>query len=562
MKAWNDTFGHARNSWQLAGWLLASAFMVLALVLDKSASTVYAIFFLAGLYLLITRRFETPLPEMRWVLIAFAAYFLVGVLSFFLGEQTRLGEKILGRDIRFLGAIPVFLVIAALRIPGAIVFASLGLGGVVTAIVAGAQVWTGIEGGRAGGETISIVFGHLSAALAVINLALLVHERKAMRIFAIAGFFGATIAVLLSGTRGAVLTLLLAGLLLVAYACGTDTRRWLKAAAVAFVLLLVAVFTPFTGMVHQRFAEGIEQVEQYAASEQLLEQHAQFVQLPTCLDAAEFLQWLVADGEMHISGDASVRVLDNSAAAAIAGCNASVLRVDDTGAGRVKVVLPKLSQPPQAGQHLALVLAGEGVLRIGGETIQEFAGNQPRLVQARSENASARWVIVVADDSHVEIAFVATAPGEYRYMNASGPIVERLHMWRAAAAGFSHSPVLGAGTGAYPALVEDRAERGAGPWQIVQYDHAHNEFLNIAAERGLIGLLSLLFLYAASFRLFYLRQGAAGTAGMGLVGAFVLSGMTETIFNHSLAITYYCTLLLLLAMASNSRDAAADGTAK
>lgn len=558
MKAWNAVFGRAESRWQLAGWLLAFAFPILALVVDKAASTIYAIFFLAGMWFLITRRFEKPSPEMRWVLIAFAAYFLVGVLSYFLGEQTRLGEKILGRDIRFLGAIPVFLAIAALRIPATMVFAALGIGGVVTGVVAAVQVWTGIEGGRAGGETISIVFGHLSAALAVTNLALLIHERNAIRVLMVAGVVGATIAVLLSGTRGAVLTLLIAGLLLVAYACGTDTRRWLKAAAVAFVLLLVAVFTPFTGMVHQRFAEGIDQVERYAASEQLLEQHAQFAQLPTCLDASEFLQWLMSDGEMHISGNASVRVLDNSATAAIAGCNASVLRVDDTGAGRVKVVLPKLSQPPQAEQHLALVLAGEGELRVGGETIQEFAGNLPRLVQARSENANARWVIVVADDSHVEIAFVATSPGEYRYMNASGPIVERLHMWRAAAAGFGEAPILGAGTGAYPALLKARAGRGDGPWQIVQYDHAHNEFLNVAVERGLFGLLSLLLLYAASFRLFYARRGAAGTAGMALVGAFILSGMTETIFNHSLAITYYCMLVLLLAAASNARAAASD----
>lgn len=558
MKAWNESFGRAENSWQLAGWLLAFIFPILALVADKAASTLYAIFFLAGLWLLITRRFEKPSPEMRWVLIAFAAYFLVGVLSFFLGEQTRLGEKILGRDIRFLGAIPVFLAIATLRTPATIVFAALGIGGVVTAVVAVVQVWAGIEGGRAGGETISIVFGHLSAALAVVNLALVVRLRKTNRLLAVAGFAGATVAVLLSGTRGAVVTLLLAGLLLVAYACGTDKRRWVKAAVVAATILIIAALTPLTKMVSERFVEGADQIEQHVKSENLLEQHAQFHQLPACVDSAEFLQWLVDDSELRISGNATMRVIDNAANAVATDCNESLLRIDDTGPGRVKVVLPERSVSPQPDQDLVLVLAGNGELRIGSKSSRRFTSEQPQLVQLKSVAVDARPVIVVEDGGYVELAFVATSPGEYRFMHASGPVVERLHMWRAAAAGFVGAPILGVGTGAFPALLEDRAAGGEGPWQIVQYDHAHNELLNVAVERGVLGLVSLLFLYVASCRLFCLGRDAAGTAGMALVGAFFLSGMTETIFNHSLAITYYCMLLLLLAAASNTRTAATD----
>src|SRR5690606_34865734 len=200
MKSWPAVFGQAQSRWQAAGWLLAAAFPVLALVVDKAASTTYAIFFLAGLWLLARGR-AVRAGDAKWVLLAFAAYFAVGVLSYFLGEQTRLGEQLLGRDIRFLGALAVFLVLARLALPERLLAAGFIAGGFVTGAVAVAEVLMAGPAHRAGGETISIVFGHLSALLFARNLAIAPFRRTARGRPAVAAAF-ALVAVTLASTRG------------------------------------------------------------------------------------------------------------------------------------------------------------------------------------------------------------------------------------------------------------------------------------------------------------------------------------------------------------------------
>src|SRR5690606_24049797 len=117
MNRLREFLGADASGWQLAGRVLAFAFPVTALVVPTAASTVFAIFFLAGLWLLIRGRAGKPDPLLTWILVAFAAYFAVGALSFFLGEQTRLGEKLLGRDLRFLGAVVVAFALLRLQMP-------------------------------------------------------------------------------------------------------------------------------------------------------------------------------------------------------------------------------------------------------------------------------------------------------------------------------------------------------------------------------------------------------------------------------------------------------------
>src|SRR5690606_6306373 len=73
MSSWLAVFGRAQSRCQAAGWLLAAAFPALALVVDKAASTIYAIFFLADLWLLVRGRATRP-GNAKWVLLAFAAY--------------------------------------------------------------------------------------------------------------------------------------------------------------------------------------------------------------------------------------------------------------------------------------------------------------------------------------------------------------------------------------------------------------------------------------------------------------------------------------------------------
>jgi len=550
----------AESGWQRAGWLLLAIFIVFALVAGKVASTVFAVLFLAGLWLLLRRRTERPGPLPAWVLASFAAYFLAGVLAYFIsGEQTRLGEQLLGRDIRFLGAIPVYFAIRALRLPPRALLAGLGLAGALTGVFAVLQVALGDEL-RATGASISILFGHLSAALAVVNLALALRGVDGTRGWAMAGAAGGLAAVLLSGTRGAALTVLIIGGLVCLTWCGRDGRRWLKAGTAAAVVVAMIALTPLAQNLLDRLGDGKRQVAEHVRADAILAKYAAPEQLPACLDAPELLHWLLASGNVRVAGNTvAIQVIENADFAPVTGtrcAGGAFLRVDNTGPKHVSIVLPERSVAPDGGSGGSLLLRGKGAVRLAtaGSAVQRFNFKQPRRLDLdtkpdESAETMARTLVDVSVGAQVDLVILATAPGEYRYMDASGPIVSRLYMWRIAASGFLGAPLLGVGTGAFPALLETHARSGAGPWQLVQYDHAHNEFLTVAAERGIAGVLALLLVYLAPFLLFHRRGDASGAAGMALVSAFVLSGLTETIFNHSLAITYYCVLVFLLATA-------------
>jgi O-antigen ligase len=72
--------------------------------------------------------------------------------------------------------------------------------------------------------------------------------------------------------------------------------------------------------------------------------------------------------------------------------------------------------------------------------------------------------------------------------------VERLAFWQAAADMWRDRPWLGVGFGNYQATYADYAL----PKWPMALGHAHNYYLNIAAETGLIGLITYLFLWGAA----------------------------------------------------------------
>lgn len=128
-------------------------------------------------------------------------------------------------------------------------------------------------------------------------------------------------------------------------------------------------------------------------------------------------------------------------------------------------------------------------------------------------------------------------------------------MWQVAWTVFLENPLIGAGTGSFPSVTPELVLAGKAPGITAWYDHPHNDYLTALSDRGLAGLAALLLLYGAPFWLFVqaLRQTAnraEPVAGLLLVGGFMLSGLTETLFNHSLVITYYAVFISLLAVLS------------
>ena len=79
--------------------------------------------------------------------------------------------------------------------------------------------------------------------------------------------------------------------------------------------------------------------------------------------------------------------------------------------------------------------------------------------------------------------------------DANYAVIERLAHWQAALEMFRHSPWTGVGFGCYEPAYADFALIN---WPI-PLGHAHNYYLTVAAETGLIGLVAYLFLWGAVF---------------------------------------------------------------
>src|SRR5262249_35325664 len=88
-------------------------------------------------------------------------------------------------------------------------------------------------------------------------------------------------------------------------------------------------------------------------------------------------------------------------------------------------------------------------------------------------------------------------------------VVERMAHWQAGWGMFQDYPSLGAGPGNYPAVYE---QYFIPPWREA-LGHAHNYYLNMAAEAGMPGLLALLVLLGLAFRALRRRIRAADPDG-------------------------------------------------
>jgi O-antigen ligase len=110
--------------------------------------------------------------------------------------------------------------------------------------------------------------------------------------------------------------------------------------------------------------------------------------------------------------------------------------------------------------------------------------------------------------------------------NANFSAVERVAHWLAGVRMFAAHPLLGVGIGNYSAAYPQFHPRG---WY-ASLDHAHNYYINIAAEAGIVGLVAYVLLAgsalwyscAATFRA---RERLFRAIGLGVVGALIATSL-------------------------------------
>ncbi|WP_254914154.1 O-antigen ligase family protein [Billgrantia desiderata] len=126
----------------------------------------------------------------------------------------------------------------------------------------------------------------------------------------------------------------------------------------------------------------------------------------------------------------------------------------------------------------------------------------------------------------------------------------RFDMWQGASRLIVQKPVFGWGSNGYREGMEALAERGVIDPITAQFGHAHNDFIDAAAKRGIFGLLAVLALYLIPIRLFAHQLNASdlelrslAVAGVLLPVAYFDFGLSQVFLAHNSGVMVYAFLL-------------------
>src|SRR5690606_2573888 len=141
----------------------------------------------------------------------------------------------------------------------------------------------------------------------------------------------------------------------------------------------------------------------------------------------------------------------------------------------------------------------------------------------------------------------------YQQGNSATSVGARFEMWKGATQLFLQKPVFGWGASNYETAMQGLVKEGKAHPVVSNFGHAHNEILDNAAKRGLIGVVALLALYIVPIRLFspglrspHLTARALATAGTLLPVASIDFGLTQVFFAHNSGVMIYAFWLVVL----------------
>lgn len=141
--------------------------------------------------------------------------------------------------------------------------------------------------------------------------------------------------------------------------------------------------------------------------------------------------------------------------------------------------------------------------------------------------------------------------------DANYALVERMAHWQAAWEMFNDRPWLGVGIGNYEPVYPAYALPG---WE-EPLGHAHNYYLNIAAEAGLVGLAAYLFLWGTAFREAWrairISEGHWRAVAVGILGVLThlsVHNLFDSLYVHSMQVHIAILLGLLYLIGSDSEE--------
>lgn len=137
--------------------------------------------------------------------------------------------------------------------------------------------------------------------------------------------------------------------------------------------------------------------------------------------------------------------------------------------------------------------------------------------------------------------------------NRTSPVGSRFEMWKGAAHLIAERPITGWGDNGYRQRINELGELGVIHPGVTIYSHAHNEFIDAFAKRGVMGLAVLLALYLVPLRLFAknianrdLERRSVAIAGMLLSVAYIDFGLSQVFLAHNSGVMMYAFWLAIL----------------
>ena len=556
---------------------LVYAFLALALTVDQVYGAAFFLLAILGTYVGLRRGFGNGLTSSeKLIMIAFASYPVIAIFSYLLGTQTNIGFRFIGRDLRMLLFIPIYIGIRWAR-PKAVhagwALAAAATGACIMALLQN-QPWPAPAPHGVAGTHIT--FGDLSLLSGFLAAALLFPARESNRIHGTrlsdkAKYIGAFLALaygltasVVSGARGGWLAIpVIAVMLMFSINLGRRvTYRGRTIITAIFILGVLGSVFAFSGVRHH-MEKAWRDTTTY-----LTVANARSIDAP-CVDTKAFLQKLL--DYSHVSGPGFVNVVrlpsEDRKKTAVFSCTGKYALSLGSLANRhspIQLTLYRGNLSVFSGNQSATIIAkGLGKFSLGWNGLWTHIINPGSWQRYTAKGFYARTapaIIQVFSANRMFLIPLQNPRGVYAYALAATSIGHRLEMWRAAWALFLKHPWLGSGAGSFHAMAESALGHSATAPIVGNFEHAHNDYLTSLGTKGVAGLLAFIGVLLAPY-LALRRQShnsksrSPRVAGAILAIGFAIFGMTETILVHSLVISWYVAISALLVGLSMSDEA-------
>jgi len=153
----------------------------------------------------------------------------------------------------------------------------------------------------------------------------------------------------------------------------------------------------------------------------------------------------------------------------------------------------------------------------------------------------------------VQVRVVAAVDDIQKHMagNSDTSVGARFEMWKGATMMIRERPLTGWGSEGYRDRMEQLSDAGSVDPVVNLFDHAHNEFLDVFAKRGILGLLALLVLYFGMLRMFLARANgddpvkrAIAASGAVLCVAYIDFSLTQSFLSHNSGVMVFAFYLI------------------